>query len=728
MHPTRSVLRVSAAVAGVVVFVAGSHGVFAQGSWTAKAPITSPLYGPVSGVINGRLYAAANETHAYDPATDTWTARATMPAPRYYASGGVMGGKLYVAGGCVSGDCGGSGTTSAVHAYDPATDSWAARNPMPMALTNAASGVINGKLYVAGGQAPCGPCTVYSTLLIYDPATDSWTTGASMSAPRCQCAAAVVDGRLHVVGGQYAGAHLTTHEMYDPATDTWTTLMPMPTPHDGLTASSVSGALLAIGGLNGGLLSHVVEAYDSGTGTWTTMTPIPADTYLASSSVVNGIVYVVGGVVNPTLNEAFDSGLSVNLAPIANAGPDFAIDENTSGLLDGSGSYDPEGQPLTYAWRQVAGPAVMLTPGAGGTASFVAPNVNAGGATLTFQLVVSDGSLSSTPDTIDVTIRNVNHPPVANAGDDQTVSENSMVTLSGVASFDVDGDAIGYLWLQTGGPLVTLSDPASATPTFVAPQVSAAGTTLTFVLQVSDGILDSTDPVVIHVTNVNQTPVVSAGAGFVVDESTAVSLAGTASDPDGDALTFSWTQVSGPAVALSGATTLTPSFTAPTLSSGNVQLVFRLTASDGLASATSHVTVGVRDVVAPPDCSHASPSTAVLWPPNHGMVPITIEGVRAASGASSNSIQIAITSVTQDEPTNGLGDGDTAIDAVIQQGRVLIRAERSGTGNGRVYCIHFRATDALGQSCLGSVLVSVPIAQKKNSPAIDDGQIYSSTN
>jgi hypothetical protein len=89
---------------------------------------------------------------------------------------------------------------------------------------------------------------------------------------------------------------------------------------------------------------------------------------------------------------------------------------------------------------------------------------------------------------------------------------------------------------------------------------------------------------------------------------------------------------------------------------------------------------------------------------------------------------VTITSVTQDEPTNGLGDGDTAVDAIIQStAYVLLRAERSGLGNGRVYIINFTAIDDLGQTCAGSVRVDVPHRNQKNSPSIDDGQSYNST-
>ncbi len=83
--------------------------------------------------------------------------------------------------------------------------------------------------------------------------------------------------------------------------------------------------------------------------------------------------------------------------------------------------------------------------------------------------------------------------------------------------------------------------------------------------------------------------------------------------------------------------------------------------------------------------------------------------------------------VTQVEPVNGLGDGDSSPDAVVQMGdstdAVLIRAERSGKGNGRVYVVSFIANDGF-ESCYGSIRVTVPHDRK--SVAVDDGQTYDS--
>ncbi|MBK9034655.1 MAG: M36 family metallopeptidase [Myxococcales bacterium] len=90
-------------------------------------------------------------------------------------------------------------------------------------------------------------------------------------------------------------------------------------------------------------------------------------------------------------------------------------------------------------------------------------------------------------------------------------------------------------------------------------------------------------------------PTVSAGLDRTVFAGSAVALAGTASDPNGDPLTLAWTQTGGPAVTLAGATTLTPSFTAPMTPTA---LTFQLAAADPFASATASVNVTVVD--APP--------------------------------------------------------------------------------------------------------------------------------
>lgn len=135
----------------------------------------------------------------------------------------------------------------------------------------------------------------------------------------------------------------------------------------------------------------------------------------------------------------------------------------------------------------------------------------------------------------------------------------------------------------------------------------------------------------------------------------------------------------------------------------------------------------------PPICTTAAASVGVLWPPNHKMVNVSIDGVGDPEGGP---VDVVIMNVMQDEPTNGLGDGDTAPDAVIHAGAVVeLRAERAGTkkvpGDGRVYHVSFMATDSAGDVCAGEVTVCVPhdmgVGKPSGKLCVDGGPLYDST-
>ena len=128
--------------------------------------------------------------------------------------------------------------------------------------------------------------------------------------------------------------------------------------------------------------------------------------------------------------------------------------------------------------------------------------------------------------------------------------------------------------------------------------------------------------------------------------------------------------------------------------------------------------MNVQNANDPPLVSAAQPSVNCMWPPNHKMTEVSILGVSDPEDNAS----IVIDSVTSDESTNGTGDGDTAVDAIINaNGTVLLRAERSGNGDGRIYRVNFTATDYEG-SASGSV--DVCVRHNKKQTAIDSGQNY----
>jgi hypothetical protein len=128
-----------------------------------------------------------------------------------------------------------------------------------------------------------------------------------------------------------------------------------------------------------------------------------------------------------------------------------------------------------------------------------------------------------------------------------------------------------------------------------------------------------------------------------------------------------------------------------------------------------------------PDCSGATPSVSSIWPPDHDMINVTIQGVTDADG---DPVTINIDEIKQDEPTDGTGDGHTCPDGDgIGTSTAQVRAERSATltggENGRVYTIYFTASDGRGGTCQGSVTVNVP--RTRNGSATNGGALYDST-
>jgi LmbE family N-acetylglucosaminyl deacetylase len=183
-----------------------------------------------------------------------------------------------------------------------------------------------------------------------------------------------------------------------------------------------------------------------------------------------------------------------NRPPAAHAGPDQTVNAGVVVHLDGSSSSDLDNNPVTYAWTQTGGPTVTLSDPTATRPTFTTPSPTQN-TVLTFRLIVNDGSLTSDADFVLVTVLAVpgtNHPPVANAGLDQTVYMATLVQLSGAGSSDPENDPLTYGWTQLSGAPVTLSSPNSSNPTFSAPIGLTQDATMSFQLIVNDGTVSST--------------------------------------------------------------------------------------------------------------------------------------------------------------------------------------------------------------------------------------------
>jgi hypothetical protein len=288
-----------------------------------------------------------------------------------------------------------------------------------------------------------------------------------------------------------------------------------------------------------------------------------------------------------------DDDRDANDPPRADAGPDQTVPEKIMVTLDGSNSSDPDDGIESYRWTQIRGQSVILSDPEAVRPTFTSPSVAGGKSeSLRFQLTVTDYGGSSDTDTVIINVTGENDPPRADAGPNQNVDEETIVTLDGSNSFDPDDGIASYQWIQIAGPSVSLSNPEAVQPTFSAPTVGTDGVSLTFELTVTDyDSLQSTDTAIVNVIWLNDPPAANAGVDQTVLEKSTVTLDGSnSSDPDDGIASYEWKQVAGQSVFLSDPTDDQPIFEAPSFDdSGDKPLIFELLVTDegGLQSSDS---------------------------------------------------------------------------------------------------------------------------------------------
>ena len=273
--------------------------------WKTKAPL--PMAFEDSGVIGGKIYGFGhNVTCQYDPATDRWQLKSPMPTYRDSFSAAACQGKIYVFGGLEWMDKNGTYHNSAANqAYDPSTDSWENMASLPTARSQMEANVVNAKIYLIGGRTG-GQYTTVDVNEVYDPATDTWATKAPIPYPVVQYASAVVDGKIYILGGQdefNKTMNLALVQIYNPATDTWSFGTPMPNVVWQAAAGATSGNLAPkriylIGGLTpwqGSGWHRPKPNYDPYNDSWTVGTPMPTARFMLEVAVLNDKIYSMGG-------------------------------------------------------------------------------------------------------------------------------------------------------------------------------------------------------------------------------------------------------------------------------------------------------------------------------------------------------------------------------------------------------------------------------------------------
>ena len=280
------------------LYVVGGFGFTPAG---ATAPPPGNNVGPCFSCPPGLVY-------EYDPGADKWTKKKPIPVRVHHQAQAGYNGKLYIFGGCVRAISGEGGTTNAWE-YDPVADAYKALAPIPGKRCSPQAEEVGGKIYLIGGLEPMenGMGTrVTGRNQMYDPATNTWTERSPMPTSRNHAFSGVVNGKIYVIGGRIGAGNIpaTTNidvvEEYDPATNLWGVVKQrMPTPRSGGGAATYNGKIYVSGGeLQNRQLSaafRALEAYDTLNDTWEILPSMPSARHGNAAGFIGNKLHQVSG-------------------------------------------------------------------------------------------------------------------------------------------------------------------------------------------------------------------------------------------------------------------------------------------------------------------------------------------------------------------------------------------------------------------------------------------------
>ncbi|HEV2358749.1 MAG TPA: kelch repeat-containing protein [bacterium] len=306
-----------------------------QGRWIPPlAPVPQPTEELAGAAANGKLYATqgllpgfrpAGLVYEYDPAVNTWTKKQPMAHATHHAAVAVFNNRIYVFGGFVLPQSGPPGWVAVNDAweYEPASDAWRRRAPMPTARGAAGAAVVNGRIYVVGGAGPLpnsrdqairpgGPQQSLGTVEEYDPVANRWRPRRPMPTARNHLAVEGAGGRVYAIGGRLGGAFIIAMpgnvdltQEYDPVTDVWLTKAAMPTARSGVSSAALGGFIYVAGGelrtYEYLAAYRAFEAYDPAGDVWYRLPPMPIPRHEAAMAALGNRIHVIGGDVQSAI-------------------------------------------------------------------------------------------------------------------------------------------------------------------------------------------------------------------------------------------------------------------------------------------------------------------------------------------------------------------------------------------------------------------------------------------
>ena len=250
----------------------------------------------------------------------TWKRRSSLPVAVSEVGVGVVDDVIHVVGGTEKGGEGPTAAASTLHlAYDPRSDRWDRRAPLPIAMSHVGVVGLDGRLYAFGGLGRNVHLEPKNAALAYLPEADRWEALPPFSSPRGGVTAAAVNGKIHIFGGRNSSkvirisppdapevlagvGTVNTHEVFDPRTASWSEALPLPgPPRDHAGIAVLNGKIHVFGGrindYSDMLDRH--DVYDPVTGSWSSGAALPRPRSAGAFAVLDDLIIYAGGECKP---------------------------------------------------------------------------------------------------------------------------------------------------------------------------------------------------------------------------------------------------------------------------------------------------------------------------------------------------------------------------------------------------------------------------------------------
>lgn len=275
------------------------------GVWTSRSPIPMGRGFTSGAIVDGKIYiiggfpdhqSVTASVECYDPARDAWTEMQPMPEARCSQAVCAYKDRIYVFGGIRSNGYGQAGNN--VYVYDVKNNSWATVQDMPYEIAFSGIAVVADTIYLLGGTRQIFEPPV-SRVMAYQPETDTWSEKAPLPVARAFLSACTIDHKIYTFGG--GDEQLVSHAykdvlMYDPRMNRWERKNDMEVSRMAAGVCNVDGKFYLTGGITDGLsVVNSNDLFDPNTDTWISKSPMREFRQSFFLGVIADKMYAIGG-------------------------------------------------------------------------------------------------------------------------------------------------------------------------------------------------------------------------------------------------------------------------------------------------------------------------------------------------------------------------------------------------------------------------------------------------